>query len=108
MAVPLGGTTAGESYLLRSAILDAAAWQGADAIHPGYGFLSENAVFAKAVIDADLTWIGPPPAAIRSMRDKSEAKDVAAALDIPVPPSCWSATRIPSAGSNRSDPSASP
>jgi 3-methylcrotonyl-CoA carboxylase alpha subunit len=87
VAVPLMGTTAEESYLQRSAILDAAAWQGADAIHPGYGFLAENAVFAKAVIDADLTWIGPPPAAIRAMRDKIEAKELARSLDIPVPPS---------------------
>ena len=85
VAVPLGGTTAEESYLRRSAILDAAAWQGADAIHPGDGFLAENSVFAKAVIDAGLTWIGPPPDAIRTMAERVEAKALVQSLDIPVP-----------------------
>ncbi|MBY4233429.1 acetyl-/propionyl-CoA carboxylase subunit alpha, partial [Rhodococcus fascians] len=64
-AFALGGQTSAESYLVIDKILDAAAKSGADAIHPGYGFLSENADFAQAVIDAGLIWIGPSPQSIR-------------------------------------------
>src|ERR1041384_1075753 len=59
---------------------------GADAVHPGYGFLAENAEFAQAVIDAGLTWIGPPPAAIRQMGDKVEAKRIAREAGVPTIP----------------------
>ena len=62
-AVRLPGATSAETYLRGDLIIEAARRAGADAIHPGYGFLSENAEFAQAVIDAGLTWIGPPPAA---------------------------------------------
>ncbi len=74
---PSAARTAAESYLVVDKILDAARQAGADAIHPGYGFLSENAEFAQAVIDAGLTWIGPPPAAIRSLGDKVSARHIA-------------------------------
>ena len=72
-AFALGGTTAAESYLDMDKILDAAQKSGADAIHPGYGFLSENAEFAQKVIDAGLTWIGPSPEAIAALGDKVTA-----------------------------------
>ena len=85
-AIALGGSTAAESYLVIDKILDAAAKSGADAIHPGYGFLSENADFAQAVIDAGLTWIGPPPAAIRSLGDKVSARHIAQKAGAPQVP----------------------
>src|SRR4029079_5237158 len=68
------------------AVVDAARSARADAIHPGFGFLAENATFAEAVIAAGLIWVGPPPAAIRAMGDKAAARRLAASLGIPVPP----------------------
>jgi acetyl-CoA/propionyl-CoA carboxylase biotin carboxyl carrier protein len=85
-AFALGGSTAAESYLVIDKIIDAAARSGADAVHPGYGFLSENADFAQAVIDAGLTWIGPPPAAIRSLGDKVSARHIAQKAGAPQVP----------------------
>ncbi len=82
-AFALGGSTAAESYLVFDKILKAAADAGADAVHPGYGFLSENADFAQAVMDAGLIWIGPPPAAIRSLGDKVSARHIAARAGAP-------------------------
>ncbi|HEX8001654.1 MAG TPA: biotin carboxylase N-terminal domain-containing protein [Mycobacteriales bacterium] len=85
-AYALGGDTPGESYLRIDKILDACAKSGADAVHPGYGFLSENAEFAQAVIDAGLTWIGPSPEAIRRLGDKTEARHIALAVGAPLVP----------------------
>ena len=85
-AFALGGSTAAESYLVIDKILAAAKQSGADAIHPGYGFLSENADFAQAVVDAGLTWIGPPPAAIRSLGDKVSARHIAQRAGAPQVP----------------------
>jgi len=85
-AFSLGGSTAAESYLVIEKIIDAAKKSGANAVHPGYGFLSENADFAQAVIDADLIWIGPPPAAIRDLGDKVSARHIAAKAGAPQVP----------------------
>jgi acetyl-CoA/propionyl-CoA carboxylase biotin carboxyl carrier protein len=85
-AFALGGSTPGESYLSVEKILDAAARSGADAVHPGYGFLSENADFAQAVIDAGLTWIGPTPQAIRDLGDKVTARHIAMRAGAPLVP----------------------
>ena len=85
-AYALGGSTAAESYLVFDKILDAARQSGADAVHPGYGFLSENAEFAQAVIDAGLTWIGPPPQAIRDLGDKVSARHIAQRAGAPQVP----------------------
>ena len=83
-AYALGGSTPGDSYLVIPKLLKAAADSGADAVHPGYGFLSENAEFAQAVIDAGLTWIGPPPAAISSLGDKVSARHIAQRAGAPL------------------------
>jgi len=85
-AVALPGSTAEETYLRGDVIIDAALRAGADAIHPGYGFLSENADFAQACADAGLTFVGPPPAAIRAMGSKTSAKEMMAAAGVPVLP----------------------
>lgn len=85
-AFALGGSSAAESYLVIDKILHAARESGADAVHPGYGFLSENAEFAQAVIDAGLTWIGPPPDAIRSLGDKVSARHIAQRAGAPQVP----------------------
>ncbi|MFI5827238.1 acetyl/propionyl/methylcrotonyl-CoA carboxylase subunit alpha [Streptomyces sp. NPDC051578] len=83
-AFALGGDTPAASYLDIKKVLQAAADSGADAIHPGYGFLSENADFAQAVIDAGLTWIGPPPQAIRDLGDKVAARHIAQRAGAPL------------------------
>ncbi|ANI91799.1 acetyl/propionyl/methylcrotonyl-CoA carboxylase subunit alpha [Dietzia timorensis] len=83
-AFALGGQTSAESYLVIDKIIDAAKKSGADAIHPGYGFLSENADFAQAVIDAGIIWIGPPPSAIRDLGDKVTARHIAERANAPM------------------------
>jgi len=85
-AFALGGQTSAESYLDFGKLLDAAAKSGANAIHPGYGFLSENADFAQAVIDAGLIWIGPSPQSIRDLGDKVTARHIAARAQAPLVP----------------------
>lgn len=85
-AFALGGQNSTESYLVFDKILDAAAKSGANAIHPGYGFLSENADFAQAVIDAGLIWIGPSPQSIRDLGDKVTARHIAERADAPMAP----------------------
>jgi acetyl-CoA/propionyl-CoA carboxylase biotin carboxyl carrier protein len=85
-AFGLGGATPGESYLRADKLLDVARRSGADAVHPGYGFLAENADFAAAVIDAGLTWIGPSADAIRALGDKVRARHIAMAVGAPLVP----------------------
>ncbi len=85
-AICIGPAAAADSYLNAEAILNAAQQTGAEAIHPGYGFLSENAAFARAVIDAGLVWIGPPPEAIEAMGDKARAKALMIEAGVPTLP----------------------
>lgn len=85
-AFALGGSTAAESYLDFDKVIDAAKRSGADGIHPGYGFLSENADFAQAVIDAELVWIGPSPQSIRDLGDKVTARHIAMRAGAPLVP----------------------
>jgi acetyl-CoA/propionyl-CoA/long-chain acyl-CoA carboxylase, biotin carboxylase, biotin carboxyl carrier protein len=85
-AFALGGNTAAESYLDFDKVIGAARQTGADGIHPGYGFLSENAEFAQAVIDAGITWIGPTPQAIRDLGDKVTARHIATRAGAPLVP----------------------
>lgn len=83
-AYSLKGVTAAQTYLNIEKLIEAAKDSGADAVHPGYGFLSENADFAEAVINAGLIWIGPPPAAIRALGDKVSARKIASAAGAPL------------------------
>ena len=85
-AFALGGNTPGESYLRIDKLLDIAKQAGADAVHPGYGFLAENADFARAVIETGLTWIGPPVEAIISLGDKVAARHIATKAGAPLVP----------------------
>ena len=86
IAIPLRGATSAETYLDVDQILDAVRRSGADAVHPGYGFLSENAAFAEAMEAAGVTWIGPTPDSIRAMALKVEAKRLAASAGVPLVP----------------------
>jgi acetyl/propionyl-CoA carboxylase alpha subunit len=86
LAVALPGATAAETYLRGDEVVAAAKAAGADAVHPGYGFLSENAAFAQAVLDAGLTWVGPPPAAIAAMGSKLDAKRLMRDAGVPTLP----------------------
>ena len=83
-AYALGGVSAASTYLNIPRIIELAKQSGADAVHPGYGFLSENALFAQSVIDAGLIWIGPPPAAIKALGDKVSARKIAAKAGAPL------------------------
>jgi len=83
-AYALGGETSAETYLVIAKLLDVAERAGADAVHPGYGFLAENAEFAQAVLDAGLTWIGPSPAAISALGDKVSARHIAQRAGAPL------------------------
>ena len=85
-AYALGGSTPGDSYLLQDKLIEVAKEAGADAVHPGYGFLAENAGFAQKVIDAGLVWIGPGPEAIDSLGDKVKARHIALKSDAPLVP----------------------
>ena len=85
-AVALGGNTSAESYLCIDKLIAAARTAGADAVHPGYGFLSENADFAQAVVDAGMTWVGPPASAIQALGNKSRAKELALSRGVPCLP----------------------
>ncbi|TVU58190.1 ATP-grasp domain-containing protein [Paenarthrobacter nitroguajacolicus] len=85
-AYALGGNTAAESYLVMDKIIEVAKQSGADAIHPGYGFLAENAEFAAKVIDAGITWIGPSPEAISALGDKVQARHIAEKVGAPLVP----------------------
>lgn len=85
-AYALGGQTPADSYLLQDKLLQVAKDAGADAVHPGYGFLAENADFAQAVLDAGLIWIGPGPQAIDALGDKAKAKHIAVKANAPLAP----------------------
>lgn len=94
LAVRLPGSSPAETYLRVDLILDAARRSGADAVHPGYGFLAENAEFAAAVTDAGLTWVGPPAKVIAAMGDKLAAKALLAEAGVPMLPSWTDADEV--------------
>ena len=94
-AVPLNGTTPAHTYLDMSKVLRVAGRCGADALHPGYGFLTESAESAQAALDAGLTWIGPPPAAIRRLGDKLSARQGARQTGAPLLPGMTAMSRTP-------------
>ena len=94
-SVFIGGTTPRESYLIIEKIIKAALDTGAEAIHPGYGFLSENALFAQAVQDAGLVFIGPSPKAIHALGDKTEARALAIRAQVPISPGSDGAVQNP-------------
>ena len=108
-AVRIGPTPASESYLNIEALLEAARKTGADAVHPGYGFLSERAAFARAVTEAGLTFVGPTAEVMEQMGRKDTARDIAVAAGVPVVPSAElrgstvdaDADRLPAAGQGR-------
>src|SRR4051795_1427012 len=89
VAVRLPGASPTETYLRGDLVVEAAIRAGANAVHPGYGFLSENAGFAQSVVDAGLTWVGPPPSAIEAMGSKLGAKEMMRAAGVPTLP--WAA-----------------
>ncbi|PVG84246.1 acetyl/propionyl-CoA carboxylase subunit alpha [Nocardioides gansuensis] len=97
VAVHLPGSTPAETYLRGDLVIEAARKAGADAVHPGYGFLSENAAFAQQVIDAGLTWVGPDPSSIEKMGSKIESKKLMEAAGVPVLPS-WTGEELSSGG----------
>ena len=100
MAIRLPGLSPTDTYLRTDLLLDAAARSGAEAIHPGYGFLSENGAFASAVVDAGLTWVGPPAAAIAAMGSKIGSKELMRAAGVPTLPSVI----VPATGLDGVDP----
>jgi 3-methylcrotonyl-CoA carboxylase alpha subunit len=102
-AVRIGAPPPAESYLRVDAILEAARRSGADAVHPGYGFLSENAAFAEACAAAGLVFVGPPPAAIRAMGSKAEAKALMARAGVPVVPGYHGADQDPALLQSQAD-----
>ena len=102
-AMALNGNTSAESYLRIDKLIAAARTAGADAVHPGYGFLSENAEFAQSVVDAGLTWVGPPAAAIRALGNKSRAKELALSRGVPCLPGYNGSTDVNSIADGQSD-----
>jgi len=93
-AVHIGEAPPAESYINKQKVVDGAIRSGADAVHPGWGFLAENAEFAQMVMDAGLTWIGPPPEVIRKMGDKIEAKRLAERANVPTIPGITDVTDV--------------